>query len=416
MKMKYKAFVLLTCVAFSFFLLSFNRVTAQKEPVVATEKLPSKIDDRYLHLFSAETPLDSTKGYFTGFPTAVVHKGVIYVMYDYHSQHQAVPGLEQDYRFYKYSKDGGNTWSERKAMKLPSSDVRGISIDYRGMQLVDDGNKIHCIGVIVPSDTARIKPYRSYYCQLKSKRNGELKYRRFKMMPYVNEEGSRVAEPALLGDIQLGSNIVAGNLLMVDGWLYWCYYNSVRNVQLLRWNAKKHRTPKKENIEVLANIGDNNKVFRYSEVGMFYENGNIILSIRDENAKNSNWKYELATGGLVHLGKTETKAYGPNIYKPSSGPALLTGRQYTYLKGKEQLTRMDNLILLSPEGKIIKENIGFVGHLMGGDSMYCSTVEHGGLIYIFYYYGMNSSQVSPNSRYTVAYKTIKVEDLNKLLD
>lgn len=416
MKMNYKAVVLLMCVVLSFFLLSFNRVTTQKVFVAAIEELPSKIDDKYLHLFSAETPLDSTKGYFTGFPTAVVHKGVIYVIYDYHSQHQAVPGLEQDYRYYKYSKDGGNTWSERKTMKLPSSDVRGISIDYRGMQLVDDGNRIHCIGVVVPSDTAYIKPYRSYYCQIKAKRNGDLTYRRFKMMPYVNEEGNSVTAPALLGDSQLGSNIVAGNILLVDGWLYWCYYNSVRNVQLLRWNTKKYRTPKKENIEVLANIGDNNKIYRYSEVGMFYDKGNIILSIRDENAKNSNWKFETATGELSHLGKTVTKAFGPNIYKPTNGPALLTGRQYSYLKSREQLTRMDNLILLSPEGEIIKENIGFVGHSMGGDSMYCSTVEYNGLIYIFYYYGMNSSQVSSNSRYTVAYKTIKVEDLQKMLE
>lgn len=416
MKMKCKVIALLTIVALSSLLLSFNRVTAQKESAAATELLPSKIDDKYLHLFSAETLLDSTKGYFTGFPTAVVHKGVIYVIYDYHSQHQAVPGLEQDYRYYKYSKDKGKTWSERKSMKLPSSDVTGISIDYRGMQLADDGNKIHCIGVVVPSDTARIKPYRSYYCQIKAKRNGDLTYQRFKMMPYVNEEGRCVTAPALLGDSQQGSNIVAGNLLLVDGWLYWCYYNSVRNVQLLRWNTIKYRIPKKENIEVLANIGDNNKVFRYSEVGMFYEDGNIVLSIRDENAKNSNWKYELATGELSHLGSTNTKAYGPNIFKPSNGPALLTGRQYTYLKNREQLTRMDNLILLSPEGKIIKENIGFVGHPMGGDSMYCSTVEYDGMLYIFYYYGMNSSQVSSNSRYTVAYKTIKVEDLQKLLD
>lgn len=414
--MKYKVVLLLASVALSSLLLSFNRAIAQKDSIAITENVPFTIDDKYLHLFSEETSLDSTKGYFTGFPTAIVHKGVIYVIYDYHSQHQAVPGLEQDLRYYKYSKDGGETWSVRKTMKLPSSDVEGISIDYRGMQLIDDGNKIHCIGVVVPSDAARIKPYRSYYCQIKAKRNGDLTYRRFRMMPYVNEEGTSVAAPALLGDSKQSSNIVAGNILLVDGWLYWCYYNSVRNVQLLRWNAKKHRTPKKENIEVLANIGDNNKVFRYSEVGMFYENGNIILSIRDENANNSNWKYELATGGLVHLGKTETKAYGPNIYKPSSGPALLTGRQYTYLKGKEQLTRMDNLILLSPEGKIIKENIGFVGHLMGGDSMYCSSVELDGTIYIFYYYGMNSSQASPNSRYTVAYKTIKVKDLQKLMD
>ena len=64
-------------------------------------------------------------------------------------------------------------------------------------------------------------------------------------------------------------------------------------------------------------------------------------------------------------------------------------------------------------GKIIKESIGFVGHPMGGDSMYCSIVEYNGLIYIFYYYGMNSSQVSPNSRYPVAFKTIKVKDLQK---
>lgn len=414
--MKYKVLVLLVSVALSSLLLSHNRAAAQKGPIATTEKKSFEIDDKYLHLFSEEIPLDSTKGYFTGFPTAVVHKGIIYVIYDYHSQHQAVPGLEQDFRYYKYSKDGGKTWSDRKTIKLPASSVKGISIDYRGMQLVDDGNKIHCIGIVVPSDAARIKPYRSYYCQIRAKRNGDLTYRRFRMMPYVNEEGTNVAPPALLGDSKQGSNIVAGNMLRVNGWLYWCYYNSVRNVQLLRWNTKKNRTPKRENIEVLANIGDNNKVFCYSEVGMFYENGNIILSIRDENANNSNWKYELVTGELMHLGKTETRAFGPNIYKPTEGPALLTGRQYTYLRSREQLTRMDNLILLSPEGKIIKENIGFVGHPMGGDSMYCSTVEYNGLIYIFYYYGMNSSQVSANSRYTVAYKTIKVEDLNKLMD
>lgn len=416
MKMEYKTIVLLTCVAISSLLLSFSHITAQKNPEAAMYKIPSQINDKYLNLFCLETPLDSTKGFFTGFPTAVVHKGVIYVMYDYHSQHQAVPGLEQDYRYYKYSKDGGKTWSDRKTIKLPACDVAGISIDYRGCQLIDDGNKIHCIGIVVPSDTVRIKPYRSFYCQIWAKRNGELTYRRFKMMPYVNEEDCNVEVPAKFGDTQQGSNIVAGNMLLIDGWLYWCYYNSVRNVQLLRWNSKKYRTPKKDNIEVLANIGDNNKEFRFSEVGMFYESGNIILSIRDENANNSNWKYEIATCELSHIGNTKTKAFGPNILKPSSGPALLTGRQYTYLRSQEYLTRMDNLILLSPEGEILKENIGFVGHSMGGDSMYCSAVELNGVIYIFYYYGMNSSQVSPNSRYTLAYKTIKVEDLQKLLD
>lgn len=139
MKIKYKAVVLLTFVTLLSLLLSFNHINEQKENVATKKEILSKINDKYLHLFSPETQLDSTKGYFTGFPTAVVHKGVIYVMYDYHCQHQAVPGLEQDNHYYKYSKDGGRTWSDRKTVKFPASDVTGISIDYRGLQLVDDG-------------------------------------------------------------------------------------------------------------------------------------------------------------------------------------------------------------------------------------------------------------------------------------
>ncbi len=52
---------------------------ASKEGTVTNNK-PTAIDDSYLHLFSEENKLDSTKGYFTGFPSAVVHKGIIYLI------------------------------------------------------------------------------------------------------------------------------------------------------------------------------------------------------------------------------------------------------------------------------------------------------------------------------------------------
>ena len=375
-----------------------------------------KIDDSYMHLFSEECQLDSTTGFFTGFPKVVIHDGFLYVLYTYHSQHQSIPRVEQDYLYYKFSKDGGKTWSERKRLKMPRSTIPGISYDYRGLELVDNGNRIIGIGIIAPSDTNGILFYRPYYCELIKKKNGELKYNHFKMMPYVSEEGKKIELPAHPGDRKKGSNIVAGNMLLIDGQLYWCYYNSVRNVQLLKWNTQSGRIPDVETIEVLANFGDNNKTFRYSEAGMFYENGYIYMSIRDEKAKNSNWSYNLRTKEIFHIGNTATRAFGPNIFKPSRGPILLTGRQYTYLKWRNQLTRMDNIILLSTTGEIIKENIGFVGHLMGSDSMYCSTVELDGKVFIFYYYGMNNSQISPDSRYTLAYKTIKVEDLPKLIE
>ncbi len=281
---------------------------------------------------------------------------------------------------------------------------------------MDLGKKILCLGFIVSSDSNKIRPYQSYYCLLDTKRNGELKYSRFSMMPYVNNDGSAIEDPTALGNTKNNSNIVAGNILLVDGYLYWCYYNSVRNVQLLRWKTKRNRTPKRENIEVLANIGDGNKNYCYSEVGAFYDDGCIYLSLRDEKANNSNWKYVIKTGVLSHIGNTTTRAFGPHIYKPKEGPALLTGRQYTYLKDEAQITRMDNLILLSSKGGILKENIGFVGHPMGVDSMYCSIIELDGTIFVFYYYGVNCSRVSPDSRYTIAYKTIRVEDLQKLLD
>ena len=376
---------------------------------------PEKIDDRYLHLFSEERMLDSSTGYFTGLPAAVVHKGMIYVVYTYHSQHQSVPGVEQDYCYYRLSKDGGKTWSRRLRLKFPSSQIPGLSYDYRGLQMVNAGDRILCMGILVPSDSNGIKAYSSFYCELEARKNGKLKYSRFTLMPQITQDGRHIKDPVQPGDKDKTSNIVAGNILLHDGYLYWCNYNSARNVQLLRWNAAAGDYPVAKTMEILANIGDNSKEHRYSEVGMFCTNGVIYMSIRDEYAQNSNWKYDIKERSLQHLGNTMTKAFGPNIHKPQTGPALLTGRQYTYLKSSNQLTRMDNLILLSSKGEIIKENIGFVGHPMGGDSMYCSTVESDGTIYIFYYYGMNSSQVSPNSHYVLAYKTIKTEDLQKLM-
>ena len=407
-----KIFGAIAVVAVSFFFMSLNNKTAfaneQHEEIDITS-----IDDSYLHLFSEETKLDSTKGSFTGFPTAVVHKGTIYVLYGYHTQHQSVPGVEQDYCYYRYSKDGGKTWSERKQLEMPRSKIPGISYDYRKLQLVDDGNRMLGTGIIVPSDANHIKAYRPYFCCLKAKKNGELKYSRFQLLPYVSEDGKEVTAPITHGENK-GSNIIEGNMLLIDGKLYWCYYNSVRNVQLLRWDTRKGKIPTFNTTEVLVNIGDNNNEHSYSEVGMFYNDGVIYLSIRDEKATNSNWTYNTVTQELNHVNNTETRAFGPHIYKPKEGPILLTGRQYTYLKKREQLTRMDNI--MSPSGEIIKENIGFVGHSMGGDSMYCSTVEYEGRLFIFYYYGMNSSQVSPNSRYTLAYKTIRVDDLKQMLD
>ena len=235
-------------------------------------------------------------------------------------------------------------------------------------------------------------------------------------MPYISQDGNEILTALQPGTEGRGSNIVSGNMLLYEGYLYWCYYNSARNVQLLRWSTSSGEHPEMKTIEILANIGDNNKEHRYSEVGMFREGDAIYLSVRDEHSTNSNWRYDLHTKTMTHLANTKTEAFGPNIYKIEDGPAVLTGRQYTYLKKREQLTRMDNMILLSPQGEIIKENIGFVGHLMGGDSMYCSSVELNGVVFIFYYYGMNSSLVSPNSRYTLAYKTIKVEDLRKMAE
>ena len=338
--MKNSFLLLALCMSLTLLLVSFSHRT---KPYVDNEI--TGINDRYLHLFSEERQLDKSEGCFTGFPKAVVHKGIIYVTYAYQVQHQSTPGKEQDFIYYRSSRDGGQKWSTRQRLIFPKSKIKGISYDYRSIQMISDGNRILGLGTIVPSDTSRIKPYSTFYCELKPNKRGKLKVKYLSLMPYVEQEGNEILSAKRPGEGERGSNIVSGNIILHDGYLYWCYYNSVRNVQLLRWKTTIGKHPEVETIEILASIGDNNKNHQYSEVGMFLEGESIFLSVRDEKATNSNWRYDLLTGEMIHIGNTKTSAFGPNIYKPKEGPVILTGRQYTYLKKREQLTRMDNIIL-----------------------------------------------------------------------
>lgn len=357
--------------------------------------------------------LDSTTGSFTGFPTAFVYKNTIYLAYRYNCQHMSILGKEQDTIYYKYSRNNGRSWSDRKKLVFPPSSQPGIYYDYRSLYVVSDHDHLYGLGVIAPSDSSSTKAYQSFYCSLNVDERGELSLDQLSCLPYVSPDGKKLSAASSLANGRL-SNVISGNFIIHDHTIYWCNYNSLRNIQLLSWKISSTEVPNEDSVKILTTIGDNGKTGKYSEAGMFLHDNTINMSIRDEDSTNKNFAYNLLSGKTEYLCNTQSKAFGPMIFYKAGYPILLSGRQYGYLKGKEQLTRMDNLIILNSDNTVKKENIGFVGHLMGGDSMYCSMVESDGRLFVFYYYGMNSSEVSATSSYYIAYKTIKMRHLIRL--
>ena len=396
---------------------------------ITNQKADILYDDKKLRFFSDETIIDesdpSDPDYdFAGFTQCIIYKDKLYIFYRRTYGHVSEPGIDQYYWYYKVSSDKGKTWSERKSISIEAyrgGDWDGYR-DNRGGYVTVYGDHIIMLGVIAPSTSEEIKPYRAYYCLLSEiDAEGTLTISNWHLMPDIsfgNSGQDATVLNTILSDTEREfSNVVAGRICIVDNILYWCVYgsaddNGYMDCALCKWPININSYPTSNSVEVLHKFDGKQDHRGYCESSVIYSRNKLAISVIDVilaygHDCNLNYLYDIESENIEYICTTEQRYAGVETFPIDNDIILQTGRASRY----DYINRCDFIGLFTGGNMRIKEYIPLIGkESYNIEGMYCGICADGDTIFISYYY------IKSDNKHIIAFKTINKRDIMYLLN
>lgn len=257
---------------------------------------------------------------FVGFPNSFVKNGIIYVIYKRTTSHNVFPG-KNFFPVYKYSKDGGKTWSKEKRIKLPLSESRILYREYLPYVKNVNGTTHAVFNICVSNNkTGIIK--RTAYATLKVSRS-RIKVQELQFFPNSKMDGSLIFCNSDQMAIEKSSSLVCGGGFVIkDGIMYVPIYTPL-GTSVCTWDMSKPISAVSFKKKVTIDSEEENE---FTEAAIVKINNRWLMALRNEHHKSPLYVSKDNFNTISYLGDMPYELNNPEFREMNDGKAVLMAR------------------------------------------------------------------------------------------
>lgn len=333
------------------------------------------------------------------FPSMFRYGSTIYCVYTY-----GVPHAANAYNWnlrYKYSLDGGSTWlpnNSRIELVLPQGNATNYEREYKIAYFFEAGDRLFAIGWIQMGhkEGSSYVPQaaKSFIAEFTMNNDHTLSYvsNSMHIIPQISRSGvvyDPLDDDSDQPETGVGSNIVGGKPMIVDGYLYWNIYNSNRDAIVCKCSLEDilEGDVTKDTVSIVSIIKD---VASYSEGVMFYNGAEIIIGLRNDTVGHVFDIYAIDMESENDMYSNYTLKSSPGACQ---GPDCVVVGDLAYFVGRSKdaaikgKTRTDNITVVSKHGHYVTDDIKYWHHAAyDDDSAYAAVLAGEDEMLIAYYY------------------------------
>ncbi len=336
---------------------------------------------------------------FVGFPEIIYFKKRIYVFYKHGKAHKTVPGFHFN-RAYRFSEDGGVTWSDEYRIDMPLSDSQGHYRAYEHVYpCIYNGKLVASVFCTVSKDQTidgetvpLTKKSITFLAQIDAMTGEEaegseyvegcLKCEKIIKAPFYDANGDFVFD--YLDSDELRTMIPGGRGYAEDGYFYFPCYFSPDSACIIRWRIDFDTPISASNfIEIARLAPDGSSGEKYTESCVAKVGDNLLWVVRTSKTNHGKYARMLASidGGLTWIeSHLKEDFHGMTIEPLSDTMALIIGRDFS------DTLSCDRFCIVNSLGHELMARMKYDGNeLAAGDSCYAATAIIGDYLFMAYY-------------------------------
>ena len=309
---------------------------------------------------------------FVGFPTSFVKDGVIFVVYKRTKSHGVTPGKNYS-PVYKFSTDGGLTWSKEKSMKMPQSDSKGLYREYLPYIRFVDG-KIYAVFNISVSNAKTGLIRRTAFAEL-SVKGKRIRVGKLQFFPNSLMNGSLAFCKSDQEAVDRASSLMCGGNFAVEcNTMYVPIYTPL-GTSICEWDMTKPISESSFVKKVSLNSDVGNEL---TEAAIVKVKKGWLMVLRNEHHKSPMYIASDDFNTVSYAGEMPFEFNNPEFKPISEDCAILVARARN--SGKHGY-----IAVLNGEGKIIRESFYDEEPMELSDCCSGSVEIIDGKIHVFYY-------------------------------